>query len=110
MTHTPRHDQFGVVICSCGLVCLGLAEWQRHATAVGVFSEAEYSDDPGRVIAHAVSTGRAVVARADGSARVVISIPAAEQAEQCECWATDGTHAGFCTARPGQPAARGGGE
>ena len=48
----------------------------------GVFSEDEYRSDAGRVIAHAVSTGRAVVARADGSPRVVISIPAAEPSER----------------------------
>jgi hypothetical protein len=47
-----------------------------------VFSEDEYRSDAGRVIAHAVSTGRAVVARADGSPRVVISIPAAEPSER----------------------------
>lgn len=39
------------------------------------FSEAEYSTDAGKVIAHAAATGNAVVARADGSPRVVISIP-----------------------------------
>ena len=50
----------------------------RGAGQTGVFSEDEYRADAGRVIAHAVSTGRAVVARADGSPRVVISIPAPE--------------------------------
>lgn len=44
----------------------------------GVFSEDEYRNDAGRVIAHALNTGQAVVMRADGSPRVVISIPAAE--------------------------------
>jgi hypothetical protein len=39
------------------------------------FSEAEYSADAGKVIAHAAATGRAVVSAADGSPRVVISIP-----------------------------------
>ena len=39
------------------------------------FSEADYSADAGKVIAHAVATGTAVVARPDGSPRVVISIP-----------------------------------
>jgi hypothetical protein len=40
------------------------------------FTEIEYRDNPARVIEHAVRTGRAVVVRADGSVRVVISIPA----------------------------------
>lgn len=44
----------------------------------GVFSEEEYSADAGRVIAHAADTGQAIVAREDGSPRIVISIPAAE--------------------------------
>ncbi len=52
----------------------------RRAAQTGVFSEDEYRADAGRVIAYAVNTGRAVVARADGSPRVVISIPAAEEA------------------------------
>lgn len=50
----------------------------RGAGPNGVFSEDEYRADAGRVIAYAVNTGRAVVARADGSPRVVISIPAPE--------------------------------
>lgn len=44
-----------------------------------VFTEAEYLADPKSVVAHAVATGRAVVARADGTVRVVISIPPAER-------------------------------
>jgi hypothetical protein len=43
--------------------------------ASAAFSEAEYAADAGKVIAHAALTGNAVVARADGSPRVVISIP-----------------------------------
>jgi hypothetical protein len=39
------------------------------------FSEAEYSANPGKVIAHAAATGTAVVSASDGSPRVVISIP-----------------------------------
>jgi hypothetical protein len=39
------------------------------------FTEAEYTADPGKVIDSAAVTGTAVVARADGSPRVVISIP-----------------------------------
>lgn len=42
---------------------------------VGTFSEAEYSANPGRVIGHAAATGTAVVSAADGSPRVVITIP-----------------------------------
>ena len=56
---------------------------QQHkppSSATGVessttFSEAEYSADPGRVIAHAAATGTAVVVSADGSPCVVITIP-----------------------------------
>jgi hypothetical protein len=39
------------------------------------FSEAEYSADPGKVIAHAAATGTAVVVAADGRPCVVITIP-----------------------------------
>jgi len=42
---------------------------------VGTFSEAEYSANAGKVIGHAAVTGTAVVSAADGSPRVVISIP-----------------------------------
>jgi hypothetical protein len=38
-------------------------------------SEAEYSSDAGKVLAHAAATGTAVVSAADGSPHVVISIP-----------------------------------
>jgi hypothetical protein len=39
------------------------------------FSEADYSANPAKVIAHAAATGRAVVVAADGRPRVIISIP-----------------------------------
>ena len=39
------------------------------------FSEAEYSANAGKVVAHAAATGTAVVSAADGSPRVVIIIP-----------------------------------
>ena len=39
------------------------------------FSEAEYSADAGKVIAHAAATGIAIVTAADGRPRVIISIP-----------------------------------
>lgn len=51
---------------------------RRRESVQGVFSEDEYRADAAKVIAYAVKTGRAIVTRADGSARVVISIPAAE--------------------------------
>jgi hypothetical protein len=41
----------------------------------GVLTEAEYRADAKRVVAHAVATGQAIVTRADGTTRVVISIP-----------------------------------
>lgn len=41
----------------------------------GAFTEAEYSANAGKVIAHAAATGSAVVASPDGRPRVVISIP-----------------------------------
>jgi hypothetical protein len=43
--------------------------------APGVFSEAEYTANAGKVIAHAAATGSAVVSASDGSPRVVIDIP-----------------------------------
>lgn len=46
-----------------------------QAEVSGVFSEAEYSADAAKVIAHAAATGSAVVVSADGRPRVVISIP-----------------------------------
>lgn len=48
------------------------------ATTTKVFTEAEYRADARSVVTHAVATGSAIVARADGSTRVVISIPPAE--------------------------------
>jgi hypothetical protein len=45
------------------------------ADGSNVFSEADYSADAGKVIAHAAATGSAVVASADGRPRVVITIP-----------------------------------
>jgi hypothetical protein len=43
-----------------------------------VFTEAEYRADARSVVAYAVATGSAIVARSDGSPRVVITIPPAE--------------------------------
>ena len=42
------------------------------------FSEADYSSDPGKVIAHAAATGTAIVVNADGRPRVIITIPTAD--------------------------------
>jgi len=53
-------------------------ENQKSSTRSVVFTEAEYRTDAKKVVAHAVATGRAIVARADGTVRVVISIPQAE--------------------------------
>ena len=44
----------------------------------GRFTEAEYQADARRVVEHALRCGRAEVVRADGSLRVVISVPPAE--------------------------------
>ena len=60
----------GRVLCSPNMI--------RHAETQASFTEIEYRDNPRRVIEHAVRTGRAVVVRADGSVRVVISIPPPE--------------------------------
>lgn len=49
-----------------------------NAAPTKVFTEAEYRANAGKVIAHATVTGSAIVARPDGSPRVVISIPPAE--------------------------------
>jgi hypothetical protein len=49
-----------------------------NQTASKVFTEAEYRADAKSVVAHAVATGSAIVARADGTPRVVISIPPAD--------------------------------
>jgi hypothetical protein len=43
--------------------------------AEGVFTEAQYRADVAMVIDHAAANGRAVVLAADGSPRVVITIP-----------------------------------
>jgi hypothetical protein len=42
------------------------------------FSEAEYSSNARKVVAHAAETGTAVVSAADGAPRVVISIPTSD--------------------------------
>ena len=51
---------------------------QNGSTPPKVFTEAEYRADAKSVVAHAIATGRAIVARADGTTRVVISIPPAD--------------------------------
>jgi hypothetical protein len=51
---------------------------QNESTQRTVFTEAEYRADAKRVVAHAVATGSAIVARADGTIRVVLSIPPAD--------------------------------
>jgi hypothetical protein len=51
---------------------------QKRGTLSGVFTEAEYRTHAKNVVAHAIATGMAIVARADGTVRVVISIPPAE--------------------------------
>jgi hypothetical protein len=51
---------------------------QNESPPSRVFTEAEYRADARSVVAHAVATGRAIVARVDGTTRVVISIPAAD--------------------------------
>ena len=53
-------------------------ENQKSPTLSGVFTEAEYRTEAKNVVAHAIATGRAIVARADGTVRVVISIPTSE--------------------------------
>jgi hypothetical protein len=42
------------------------------------FSEAEYKADPRRVVEYAIAFGAATVLRADGTIRIVISVPPAE--------------------------------
>lgn len=42
------------------------------------FTEAEYSEHPERIVAHAAATGCAVVVGADGSPRVIITIPTSD--------------------------------
>ena len=51
----------------------------RREGASEIFSEADFSRDAGRVIAHAAATGTAVVAAADGRPRVVITIPTVDR-------------------------------
>ena len=51
---------------------------QKRSTLAGVFTEADYRTDAKSMIAHAIVTGRAIVGRADGTVRVLISIPPAE--------------------------------
>jgi hypothetical protein len=46
-----------------------------RAGSAAEFSEAEYSANAGKVIAHAAANGMAVVSAADGRQRIVISIP-----------------------------------
>ena len=45
------------------------------AKSEGTFSEAEYTANAGKVVAHAAATGTAVVSASDGRPLVVISIP-----------------------------------
>lgn len=54
-------------------------ENRSDAASPKVFSEAEYKADARKVIAHALAAGTAIVARPDGSPRVVISIPPADK-------------------------------
>ncbi len=51
---------------------------ENVSTVPRVFTEAEYRADAKSVVAHAIATGSASVARADGTTRVVISIPPAD--------------------------------
>jgi hypothetical protein len=51
---------------------------QNGAGPAKVFTEGEYRANAKSVVAHAVATGSAIVVRADGTARVVISIPPAD--------------------------------
>ena len=82
-------SEFPWYTCSCGLrvtsssmhflECATVAKRVReYEESIGEFSEEAYAADPARIIAHAVSTGRALVVRKDGSVRVAISIPSAE--------------------------------
>jgi hypothetical protein len=55
---------------------------KRSTTATtenaNTFSEAEYSANARKVVAHAAAMGTAVVSTADGAPRVVISIPTSD--------------------------------
>jgi len=63
----------------------GVSTAPKQATnAPRVFSEAEYTADRRSVIDHAAATGIAVVAGADGTPRMVISIPPAESSSDSE--------------------------
>ena len=53
-------------------------EDQKNSALSEVFTEAEYRAETKNVVAHAIATGREIVTRADGTVRVVISIPPAE--------------------------------
>ena len=53
-------------------------ENEKSSPLSGVFTEAQYRTDAKSIVAHAIATGRAIVARADGTVRVVISIPPVE--------------------------------
>jgi hypothetical protein len=50
----------------------------KSSSAARTFSEAEYSENAGKIVAHAAANGTAVVSAPDGTARVVISIPTAD--------------------------------
>ncbi len=59
----------------------GMVDDSQNGSAPSrVFTEAEYRADAKSVVAHAVATGSAIVARADGTPRVIISIPPADPA------------------------------
>jgi hypothetical protein len=63
------------MICMAATLDQRIEEPSPQAKTTGAFTEAEYSANAGKVIAHAAATGIAVVARPDGRPRVVISIP-----------------------------------
>lgn len=44
----------------------------------GTFTEAEYAENPEKIVAYAAATGCAVVVDVDGKPRVVITIPTAD--------------------------------
>ncbi len=79
------HDTYGftnplTVRCNCD-GCLGqlVLEKQSHKSKVPakIFTEEEYSRDPGMVV-RAATIQPVIVARADGTPRVVITIPVEE--------------------------------
>jgi hypothetical protein len=61
--------------CMAATLDQRIAKPSAQAKTTGAFTEAEYSADAGKVIAHAAAMGSAVVASPDGRPRVVISIP-----------------------------------